>query len=158
MKVALINPPPASTYDEHWARFPVLGVAYLAASLKAAGHDVLLLDGKLGRLSAAEIVERTLSYAPELVGITCMTVEFPMLATIATAIKSRSGVPVIAGGAHINAVRSLALEECESIDFGCVGEGEYLITEIAERFEPEPIPAALQAFSIGTIAAAMALT
>ena len=132
MKVALINPPPASTYDEHWARFPVLGVAYLAARLRAAGHDVLLLDGKLGRLSAAEIVERTLSYAPELVGITCMTVEFPMLATIATAIKSRSGVPVIAGGAHINAVKSLALEECESIDFGCVGEGEYLITEIAE--------------------------
>ena len=50
MRVALVQPPPRSEFDRHWARFPGLGIAYVASSLRAAGHEVELLDGKLDGL------------------------------------------------------------------------------------------------------------
>ena len=53
MRAVLINPPPATEFDKHWARFPVLGLAYLAASLRDLPCEVFLLDGKLENLSAA---------------------------------------------------------------------------------------------------------
>jgi len=132
MRVALVHPPPASEFDKHWARFPVLGLAYVAASLRQRGHDVVLLDGKLARLTVGEIRDRVVSDRPDLVGITCMTVEYPMAARIASGVKARCDVPIVIGGAHVNAVTSQALEECEHFDFGCVGEGEYLIHELIE--------------------------
>ncbi len=47
MKIALINPPPRTEFEKHWGEFPGLGLAYVAAGLRDAGHDIVLLDGKL---------------------------------------------------------------------------------------------------------------
>jgi radical SAM superfamily enzyme YgiQ (UPF0313 family) len=135
MRVALVHPPPASEFDKHWARFPVLGLAYLAASLRHAGHEVTMLDGKLAELSVDEICERIERDRPDMVGITCMTVEYPMAARIATRVKERSGIPIVLGGAHVNAVTTQALAECEHFDFGCVGEGEYMVHELIEALQ-----------------------
>ncbi len=135
MRIALVHPPPASEFDKHWARFPVLGLAYLAASLRRAGHEVILLDGKLAELTVDQICERIRVERPDLVGITCMTVEYPMAVRIATQVKERAAVPIVLGGAHVNAVTTLALEECEHFDYGCVGEGEYMIHELIEALE-----------------------
>jgi anaerobic magnesium-protoporphyrin IX monomethyl ester cyclase len=132
MRVALVHPPPASEFDKHWARFPVLGLAYVASSLRGAGHQVTLLDGKLARLTVAEIVDRIVADPPDLVGITCMTVEYPMAARIAAGVKARHDVPIVVGGAHVNAVSAQALEECDHFDFGCVGEGEWVVNELLE--------------------------
>jgi anaerobic magnesium-protoporphyrin IX monomethyl ester cyclase len=132
MRVALVHPPPATEFDKHWARFPVLGLAYLAASLRRGGHTVTLLDGKLGGLGVDAICDRIDGERPDLVGITCMTVEYPMAARIATRVKSIYSVPIVVGGAHVNAVTTQALAECEHFDYGCVGEGEYLIHELIE--------------------------
>jgi radical SAM superfamily enzyme YgiQ (UPF0313 family) len=133
MRITLVHPPPQSEFDRHWARFPVLGLAYLAAVLRAAGHEVRLLDGKLDGLDVAAIAARIAAMRPELVGITCMTVEYPVAVEIARLVKRSSpGVPVVAGGAHVNAVQAQALEEAPWIDFGCVGEGEDLILELIE--------------------------
>lgn len=132
MNVVLINPPAASEIDKHWARFPILGLAYIASSLQSAGHNVVLLDGKLADLSIAEIIETAVRVKPDLIGITCMTVEFPTSAVIAQGIKERLKTPIVLGGAHVNAVKESVLEECSAIDYACVGEGEYLILELVE--------------------------
>ena len=136
MRVALIQPPPRSEFDRHWARFPGLGIAYVASSLRAAGHDVELLDGKLDALRVDEIVARVRERPPDLVGITCMTVEYPRAVEIAAQIKrNRADLPVAVGGAHVNAVGRQALEEGDGFDFACVGEGEYLACELADALE-----------------------
>ncbi len=135
MKAFLINPPSASDFDRHWGKFPILGLAYIAASLKSDGHEVLLLDGKLSNMSVSEIVRRVLASDADFVGLTCMTVEFPICASIASMIKASSPVPIIIGGTHVNAVKSQALYECKDIDYVCVGEGEYLIREFARMLE-----------------------
>jgi anaerobic magnesium-protoporphyrin IX monomethyl ester cyclase len=144
MRIALVQPPPRSEYDRHWARFPSLGIAYIASSLRAAGHTIDLLDGKLADLTVDDIVTRVRDRQPDLVGITCMTVEYPRAVEIARRIKGdRADMPVIVGGAHVNAVGRGALEEGEAFDYACVGEGEYLVRELAEALERDADPSAI---------------
>jgi anaerobic magnesium-protoporphyrin IX monomethyl ester cyclase len=144
MRVALVQVPPRSEFDRHWARFPSLGIAYVASSLRAAGHTIDLLDGKLDGLTVDDIVTRVRARPPDLVGITCMTVEYPRAVEIARRIKrDRADVPVMVGGAHVNAVGRGALEEGESFDYACVGEGEYLACELADALERDVDPSAI---------------
>jgi anaerobic magnesium-protoporphyrin IX monomethyl ester cyclase len=74
-----------------------------------------------------------------------MTVEYPRAVQIAQRIKrDREDVPIVVGGAHVNAVGRQALEEGEAFDYACVGEGEYLVRELADAIEraadPSEIP------------------
>lgn len=132
MKIALINPPPRTEFEKHWGEFPGLGLAYVAAGLRDAGHDIVLLDGKLvAEMTVDTIVERVLTISPDLVGITCMTVEFPNAALIAEKIKRRSSVPIVVGGAHVNAVETEVLDEAPAFDYACIGEGEITACELA---------------------------
>ena len=144
MRIALVQPPPRSEFDRHWARFPGLGIAYVASSLRAAGHEIELLDGKLAHLTVDDIVTRVRERRPDLVGITCMTVEYPRAVEIARLIKDdRADVPIVVGGAHVNAVGRQALEEGEGFDYACVGEGEYLARELADALERGADPSAI---------------
>jgi anaerobic magnesium-protoporphyrin IX monomethyl ester cyclase len=144
MRIALIQPPPRSEYDRHWARFAGLGIAYVASSLRAAGHTIELLDGKLAGLTVDDMVARVRDLQPDLVGITCMTVEYPRAVEIARRIKhQRADVPVVVGGAHVNAVGGQALEEGEAFDYACVGEGEHLACELADALERRADPSAI---------------
>lgn len=102
-------------------------------------------DGKLARLTVDDIVAGVRTGGPDLVGITCMTVEYPRAVDIAQRIKhDRADVPIVVGGAHVNAVGRQALEEGEGFDYACVGEGEYLARELANALEraddPSEIP------------------
>src|SRR5262249_2363485 len=115
-----------------------------ASSLRASGHSINLLDGKLAGLTVDDIVARVGEDRPDLVGITCMTVEFPRAVEIARRIKRvHAGVPVVVGGAHVNAVGRQALEEGEGFDYACVGEGEYLARELADALEQGADPATI---------------
>jgi len=136
VRIALVQPPPRSEFDRHWARFPCLGIAYVASSLRARGHEVDLLDGKLDGLTVDDIAARARERQPDLVGVTCMTVEFPRAAEIARRLKrDLPELPVVVGGAHVNAVGRQALEEGTGFDFACVGEGEHLACELADALE-----------------------
>jgi anaerobic magnesium-protoporphyrin IX monomethyl ester cyclase len=144
MRIALVHPPPRSEFDKHWARFPALGIAYVASSLRAAGHHIDLLDGKLDDLTLDDIVNRVREDRPDLVGITCMTVEYPRAVEIARRIKQdRADVPIVVGGAHVNAVGGQALQEGDGFDYACVGEGEYLTCELADALERKADPSAI---------------
>jgi anaerobic magnesium-protoporphyrin IX monomethyl ester cyclase len=144
IRIALVQPPPRSEFDRHWARFPGLGIAYVAGSLRAAGHEIDLLDGKLAHLAVDDIVTRVRDTRPDLVGITCMTVEYPRAVEIARRIKiDRADVPIVVGGAHVNAVGRQALEEGEGFDFACVGEGEHVARELADALESGDDPSAI---------------
>ncbi len=144
MRIALVQPPPRSEFDRHWARFPGLGIAYIASSLRAAGHSIDLLDGKLALLTVDDIVTGVRDSRPDLVGITCMTVEYPRAVEIAGRIKQdRADVPIVVGGAHVNAVGRQALEEGEAFDYACIGEGEHLVCELAGALERDADPAAI---------------
>jgi anaerobic magnesium-protoporphyrin IX monomethyl ester cyclase len=144
MRIALVQPPPRSEFDKHWARFAGLGIAYIAGSLRAAGHTIDMLDGKLAHMTVDDIVHAVRDDRPDLVGITCMTVEYPRAVQIARRIKDdRADLPIVVGGAHVNAVGKQALDEGEAFDFACVGEGEYLARELADALERSTDPSGI---------------
>jgi anaerobic magnesium-protoporphyrin IX monomethyl ester cyclase len=73
-----------------------------------------------------------------------MTVEFPRAVEIARRLKhDRADVPIVVGGAHVNAVGRQALEEGDGFDYACVGEGEHLACELAEALECGDDPSAI---------------
>ena len=136
MKIALVQPPPRGGFDRHWALAPGLGLGYLASSLRSAGHEVTVLDGKLGRLTDDDVVRHVGDDGPGLLGITCVTIEYPRAAALARRIKAhRPDLPIVVGGAHVNAVGAQALAEEPAFDYGCVGEGEVLACELAGTIE-----------------------
>ena len=118
MRIALVQPPPRSEYDRHWARFQPRDRVH-RRSLRAVGHTIDLLDGKLADLSVDDIVAGVRNGRPDLVGITCMTVEYPRAVEIARSAdqaRSRGG----AGRRRRRARerrRPRALEEGEGFDY-----------------------------------------
>ncbi len=135
MKIVLINPSYSSRVEKHWSGYASLGIAYLAATLLEKDYDVSIIDGKLRNFTLDEIVQRTMELKPDLVGISSMTVDFPMTKKISYCLKQQSKIPVILGGPHSNGVGKEALMECLAIDFCCVGEGEQLLLDLIACIE-----------------------
>lgn len=79
---------------------PPLGIATLAAVLRARGfEDVSIIDFRdAARWERREELIR--AAAPDLVGITAMTTNFPAAAQVARFVRDKLGVPVVFGGAH----------------------------------------------------------
>ena len=91
MKVALINPPEMIAGEEGGSGFgarsfvkqlrvlPPLGLAYIAAVLKDASHDTVMIDANALRIEPDEVVRRVHDASPEAIGITCVTPLFPVV-------------------------------------------------------------------------------
>ncbi|MGH7813056.1 MAG: B12-binding domain-containing radical SAM protein [Candidatus Binataceae bacterium] len=127
---------------------PPLGVAYLAAGLRAAGHQAIIVDalGEApfrrtrcfdGRVIATglpidEIVARVPADA-DLIGISCMfSQDWPHARRVIHAIRQRfPRTSIAAGGEHITALPLFTLETCPDLDLCAIGEGEETIVDIA---------------------------
>ena len=109
---------------------PPLGLAYLAAWLRAAGFRVEIIDNAVERQSPDELGRTAARISPTLVGLTATTTNFPSLLELAGAVKHWSpNIPVVAGGPHASALPELVAEQ-PSIDFVVRGEGEETLTEL----------------------------
>jgi hypothetical protein len=72
MRWVLIRPLHPSPYYDPELQEP-LGLQYLAASLRSAGHAVLLLDGALQSLDTDRLARRAVAFEPDTVGFSLMT-------------------------------------------------------------------------------------
>ena len=119
------------------------GPLYIAASLIAAGHQVILLDGAL--LDQETIVRRAREFGAELVG---SYVVAPLWSS-ARDLARRLAVALpcayqVVGGPWPSGVRGETLEECPALDAAVVGEGEHTVCRLAavveDGGEPVDIP------------------
>ena len=144
MKVVLINPPEMIAGEEDGAGFgarsfvkqlrvlPPLGLAYLAAALERAGHDVELIDANALRLDPDETVKMAAASAPDAIGITCVTPLFPVVAYIGRSLKQAlPDVPIIVGGPQVTIMPELTMEN-PAFDYGVEGEAEIALPQILE--------------------------
>jgi radical SAM superfamily enzyme YgiQ (UPF0313 family) len=153
--VTLIRPP---VVVARWAHTtptcPPIGLAYIAGSIIAAGHQVKVVDA-IGEaheqfveltdkrflshgLTTAEIVEK-IDLMTEVIGISCMfSHEWPLTREIIHAVRERlPKALIIAGGEHITGMPIFSLDNCSSIDVGVLGEGEETLLELlAYRNQP----------------------
>jgi anaerobic magnesium-protoporphyrin IX monomethyl ester cyclase len=155
MRIQLIHPPLYLNVRAMTALRPSLplGLAYVAASLRRAGHEISLLDavgeapgqitldGELQRLGLTpeEIVER-LDPEAEAFGLTNMwSFSWPLVREIIHRIKERyPDTPLVCGGEHFTGMTELSLKAAP-IDYLVAGEGEDVAAALfaaLERGEP----------------------
>ncbi|HNY30145.1 MAG TPA: radical SAM protein [Fibrobacteria bacterium] len=100
MRISLVRPLSwTSTYDPE-VQEP-LGLLYLAAALRRAGHEVLVLDGQLDPSSASDLAGRIAAFGGQVVGTTLVSPDdLPAAATLMADVADRMGAsPVfVAGG------------------------------------------------------------
>lgn len=112
--------------------YPPLGLASLAASLKKAGHEPLVIDAE----AMGWRIERVLREIPPdagLAGITAATLTWPTARRASFAIKSAfPRMPLVAGGPQITAFPEDSLDG-SAFDAVVAGDGERAIVEMAER-------------------------
>ncbi|MBI4831650.1 MAG: cobalamin B12-binding domain-containing protein [Candidatus Lindowbacteria bacterium] len=155
MKIVLINPPEMIAGEERGTGFgarsfvkqlrvlPPLGLAYLAAVLKNASHQVELIDANALRIRPDEVVLKTRSLSPEVVGITCVTPLFPVVTQICRSLKSAiPSVRIVVGGPQVTIMPELTMEN-PAFDFGIEGEAEItfprLLDTIAKGARPDSL-------------------
>ncbi|MFA5089666.1 MAG: radical SAM protein [Candidatus Omnitrophota bacterium] len=133
MKVLLVNPP----YDieEYYGKlskiaftFAPVGLLYLAASARSAGHEVKIYDFQVDEDDFRKIF---LEFSPDITGITCQTALVYNTLKLAELIKSLKDIPVVAGGVHPS-FRPGDLVSDKNIDFVIKGEGEIALGELIQ--------------------------
>lgn len=122
--------------------FPPLGICYVGAVLRQAGHTVTLLDGD--PFQRPELVDDLVASRPEVLGVSLMTMTYGRARWLVQALRERlPGVPIVGGGAHPTADPAGSLREL-GFDWACVGEGEQTMLELVARLEaggPEAVAA-----------------
>ncbi len=138
MKVLLVYPPISlqerysSDIGHSGGRQIPLGVYYLAAFVRKAGHDVRVIDGEAGKMTAKDIARQALQYRPDLVGLSSTTVAFHRALETAREIRSAlPAVPIAVGGPHVTAALEDVLKHPE-FAFAVYGEGEETLAELLD--------------------------
>lgn len=142
MKVLLVNPPYSSAerYGRDLGRFgPLnepLGLAYLAANLERAGHEVSILDAPALGLTEADIPGAIEDRAYQIIGVTMLTPMYARSVEVVKAIRNTSPMAtIVVGGAHPTILPRETLLENREIDFAVIGEGEVILLELIEALE-----------------------
>lgn len=162
--IVLIRPPLVMPYSAVTTSLgvPPIGIAYLASSLKKAGHQVRVIDSfgeavdkftpyrdsgtrstNLGHsrlfingLTKKEIVKR-IPDDTEIIGVSCMYSNEWLYSklVIKTIIKKFPSLPLILGGEHITALPEYVLKTCPGIHCCVLGEGEETIIEVVNAIK-----------------------
>jgi radical SAM superfamily enzyme YgiQ (UPF0313 family) len=121
-RVFLINPPGPEP-----VRTPLLSFCHLAAALRAAGHEVVLLDACAPHAPKDHATIRRLAEDCDLVGLHVKTLHVQPAYELARAL---AGLPLVAGGPHATIVP----DELLAHGFAWVirGEGEDALVELAD--------------------------
>jgi len=156
MNILLIDPP-FYRFFNYFNRYFPLGLSYLSAVLKKAGHQVTIYDADCNKNSKEinyarlpekypiylkeiknsenpiikEISETLARYNPDIVGVTVMTPKVASAFTIASlAKKYNKNCYVVFGGPHATLKPGEILKNTEDVDFVVNGEGEIVLLEL----------------------------
>ncbi len=110
-----------------------LGIMALDAWLRARGYDdIHLHDMRLDRETPAQAAARVLALAPDVVGLSSLTVEKDATHALAGLLRARApGVTVVLGGPYATSATRTAMRD-PAIDYLVVGEGELTFHELLE--------------------------
>ncbi|MCE5328512.1 MAG: B12-binding domain-containing radical SAM protein [Planctomycetaceae bacterium] len=144
MKIALVNPPFLFPCRQEIVLSHCLGLRYLSASLKAAGHCVQFIDALAGGLDQVEPfaggvlaglpIPRIVAQIDAQTDLVAVSVPFSQLAHVGHRLVAavRARLPrarIIVGGVYPSTQPELALQA--GADAIVVGEGEAVMAEIA---------------------------
>jgi radical SAM superfamily enzyme YgiQ (UPF0313 family) len=138
-RIALIFPPTQAV-----TVMPPLGLGYLAAVLRAAGHEVDVYDFARRRLRLRELAGVLTARPPAVVGLSIMTPNYLGARDVALVLRRLPVPPIIViGGAHVSVHAERSLDDFWA-DYAAVREGEEtfpaLVAALAADRDPREIP------------------
>ncbi len=120
---------------------PPGGVASLAASLRAAGHTLLVLDQARTGQPPGEVVRRIALFSPDAVGVSVLGADFEAARGLTQALRSRlPGVLLFWGNALPSTWPSWTLDAVGELDAIVVGEGEQAAVELLASGDGAGVP------------------
>jgi radical SAM superfamily enzyme YgiQ (UPF0313 family) len=147
VRVLLIRPPARHTVESEVPEaveaenlsYPPLALLSLAAFIRDQSHHACdILDAQLDHLSNEEMEEQIREFNPDVVGITCFTVQLVDVMHSIRAARKADVQYVVLGGPHINDFpkESLALE---GVDAVVKGEGQQPLLELLRVWESDEV-------------------
>lgn len=115
---------------------PPLGLAYIAASLREAGHEIKVVDLNGDRGNGVSYLTNLLSNESfEMIGVSSIITQYKRVKELGELIKSVvPHTPLILGGPGPTSIPELYLKNCYA-DIVCMGEGEEAVKEIADYIQ-----------------------
>ncbi|MDD5594988.1 MAG: cobalamin-dependent protein, partial [Candidatus Omnitrophica bacterium] len=135
-KIIFLNPPltTAQRYgvlSQAGSVEPPIGLAYLAAAVRAAGFKTSILDALALQLTLEQTLEIILKNPPEFLAISLTTMALQNSIKLASLVKkSIPETKVIIGGCHLTALPEETMLNNRCFDLGVIGEGEKTIVEL----------------------------
>ena len=129
MKTLLISPKGSNFYAKMGAQIPPLGLGYIAAVIRANGHQVKLID--LG-IEPQGLRPEILNWS-EIVGISADSPSYPEALSVARLVKD-AGKTVVMGGYHVTFLDQEALDT-GLVDYIVRGEGEQTFLNLLNILE-----------------------
>ena len=127
MRTLLINPP----YP--FSEIPIMpiGLAYIAGVLEHNGNEVQVLDLLVSKYSKEKIQSKIEEYQPDIIGVTCVTMNYPVASDILKSCKSvNKDIITVIGGPHVTFAPAETLTEAPWIDIVVRREGELTMLDI----------------------------
>ena len=147
MKITLIRPPAYSTGLMGAQLVPFLGIAYIGAAARGAGHSVDIVDMCGEDIAHTEIVrENFVAYGLPLSALKTRLQPSDVFGITSTFSQDwvfheelinhiRGLYPksvIVAGGEHITALPEYCLKSCPGLDMCVIGEGEEIFVKLLE--------------------------
>lgn len=133
MRVLLINPP-----IREWSQpsmFPE-GLGYVAASLRNAGHDIVVMDINAYRWSPAQVEEKIKEIEYDVAGTGSLVTVYKYFKWLVPVLKKyHPSKPVILGGSIASASPELIMYHLKEVDIICYGEGEITSVDLLDALE-----------------------
>lgn len=137
MRVALLLPlfPEATIRLSVRGRgdFP-LGLGYIAACLRRAGHTAEIFIPDNIHMSMKQAWRDLETFKPDLLGLSVLTQNFMEARNVTREAKRRLGCPVVMGGPHPTALPRSTLEGTAGLDAVICGEAELSMLALADEF------------------------
>ncbi len=136
LRIALIKPPSNAHTS---ARLEPLGLCYIAAVCRDAGHEVAIWDLPPTRaIDIGQFFVELDRFRPDLAAFSAMTENFKNGLLLAGVVKARYGCKTVFGGWHVSGDPQAAAEPV--IDYVVRGEGEETVLELLEHLEGRGLP------------------
>jgi len=143
-RILLINPSYFGSYSNTKAGLtnpvhPTLGLAAIAGSALAGGHQVEILDLSAKPYDFSLIRDRIMATRPDIVGATVTTPLMNQVRDISLLVKDiSSDISVVAGGPHVSALYHESMKE-SALDAVFVGEADDSFVEYCDGRDPSTI-------------------
>lgn len=113
-----------------------LGLACISSYMQHKGLDVTLFDAHAFHLNRKKVISYVLARRPDLLGISVMTYQLPVILSFLADIKPLlPNMLVVLGGPHVNAEPDNTLRTIPQADFVVIGEGEMTMVELVTTIQ-----------------------